>query len=596
MSFSPIPNTTSTTTTSSPNTFSSSPNKHFNNPSSNSHRKSILPSSILLQVNEAEEERDEVSIRSGNSRVSCCSYNSTLSSMSGNSENSLLTWETLFIGNESFDKNSNKCSGSRGNGMAIEDLIQRLTIGGQYGTDDDPFMVTFFVFYRKFMRPRDVLSRLMQKFHECEKDIRDNRNTTHEKICNILYHWMTQHPNDLIHPQTRNMLHEFLNIITNCAHLSYYAIILERLVNGGLKTKASNSAKKDSGFGGWIFNGDQEGYLSDMVITDENTSSDAESDQKSSTSRHHRRAASDLSHESRGRKKLSSLSRYVSTKYNNRFNPSKTIERKSRSPLKKVLSTDNDGQISSSMKNLSRSLPRSMTFKNTPAISITPPQTPPTTLILPQIRHHRRAASDLSHESRGRKKLSSLSRYVSTKYNNRFNPSKTIERKSRSPLKKVLSTDNDGQISSSMKNLSRSLPRSMTFKNTPAISITPPQTPPTTLILPQMSFSPIPNTTSTTTTSSPNTFSSSPNKHFNNPSSNSHRKSILPSSILLQVNEAEEERDEVSIRSGNSRVSCCSYNSTLSSMSGNSENSLLTWETLFIGNESFDKNSNKCSG
>src|SRR5688572_8771598 len=101
---------------------------------------------------------------------------------------------------------------------------------------------------------------------------------------------MTQHPNDLIHPQTRNMLHEFLNIITNCAHLSYYAIILERLVNGtvpeddpddvwglsdidnnngnhdllykhktstlsttttstmatgGLKTKASNSAKKD---------------------------------------------------------------------------------------------------------------------------------------------------------------------------------------------------------------------------------------------------------------------------------------------------------------------------------------------------------------
>ncbi|CAJ0905638.1 3982_t:CDS:2, partial [Entrophospora sp. SA101] len=111
---------------------------------------------------------------------------------------------------------------SRGNGMAIEDLIQRLTIGGQYGTDD----------------------------------IRDNRNTTHEKICNILYHWMTQHPNDLIHPQTRNMLHEFLNIITNCAHLSYYAIILERLVN-------------DSGFGGWIFNGDQEGYLSDMVITDE---------------------------------------------------------------------------------------------------------------------------------------------------------------------------------------------------------------------------------------------------------------------------------------------------------------------------------------
>jgi hypothetical protein len=69
----------------------------------------------------------------------------------------------------------------RNHGMTIDELIHRLTIGGQYGTHDDPFTITFFVIYRNFMRPREVLSKLIQRFHECEKDVKDNRNTTHEK-------------------------------------------------------------------------------------------------------------------------------------------------------------------------------------------------------------------------------------------------------------------------------------------------------------------------------------------------------------------------------------------------------------------------------
>src|ERR1051325_11155785 len=70
---------------------------------------------------------------------------------------------------------------NRTDGMTIDELIHRLTIAGEYGTHDDPFTITFFVLYRTFMRPRDVLTKLMQKFIECEKNVRDHRNTTHEK-------------------------------------------------------------------------------------------------------------------------------------------------------------------------------------------------------------------------------------------------------------------------------------------------------------------------------------------------------------------------------------------------------------------------------
>jgi hypothetical protein len=65
--------------------------------------------------------------------------------------------------------------------MTINDLIHRLTTGGKYDTHDDPFTITFFVIYRTFMRPREVLVNLIRKFQECEKNVKDNRNKTHEK-------------------------------------------------------------------------------------------------------------------------------------------------------------------------------------------------------------------------------------------------------------------------------------------------------------------------------------------------------------------------------------------------------------------------------
>lgn len=59
------------------------------------------------------------------------------------------------------------------------------------------------------------------------------------------------------------------------------------------------------------------------------------------------------------------------------------------------------------------------------------------------------------------------------------------------------------------------------------------------------------------------------------------RRSILPSTNLLQVKEAEEE--SFSTRSANSRISTASYDSALSSMSGRSDNSLDGLDSIVRG-------------
>ncbi|CAG8559298.1 10239_t:CDS:10, partial [Cetraspora pellucida] len=276
-----------------------------------SYRRSILPSSTLLQVMEAEEEKDIVIVRTGHSRTSCGSYDSTASSVSAISDNS---WEGLFV---SDPLGHNKCTGNRGDGLTIDELIQRLTVGGQYGTHDDPFTITFFVVYRAFMRPRDVLIKLTKRFEECQQDSGDRRNKTHEKICNLLYHWITQHPHDLIHPQTRQLMREFFEIISNCSHLSYYAIILDPLVNGtvpeddpdmfwgfvdttdeklikhdverkNMITKIIPHAKKDSGFGGWTYFDNRDNHqtesfnLSSLSVQQTNNRTSSQPHQKSS--------------------------------------------------------------------------------------------------------------------------------------------------------------------------------------------------------------------------------------------------------------------------------------------------------------------------
>jgi hypothetical protein len=126
------------------------------------------------------------------------------------------------------------------------------------------------------------------------------------RICNLLYNWLIQHPNDMIHPHTRHMLRKFFDVISNRSHLAYYAITLKSLVYGTvpeedpdsvwglsdvdddeitkekeaekLKTPTAGT-KKDSGIGNWVLYDDQNDVLTTSQLV------------RPSLSIHHRKAS-----------------------------------------------------------------------------------------------------------------------------------------------------------------------------------------------------------------------------------------------------------------------------------------------------------------
>ncbi|CAG8469682.1 6311_t:CDS:1, partial [Paraglomus brasilianum] len=62
------------------------------------------------------------------------------------------------------DKSRRSNSNAQECGLAINELIDRLTCGGEHGTHEDPFVITFFCVYRTFMKPREVLEKLIEKY------------------------------------------------------------------------------------------------------------------------------------------------------------------------------------------------------------------------------------------------------------------------------------------------------------------------------------------------------------------------------------------------------------------------------------------------
>ncbi|KAF9987719.1 hypothetical protein BGZ75_000190 [Mortierella antarctica] len=67
--------------------------------------------------------------------------------------------------------------------------------------------------YRKFLRPRELLEMFIERFEELgefvDEDDEEAKNTR-LRICACLYYWLKNHPNDLIHRQTRQRVALFL--------------------------------------------------------------------------------------------------------------------------------------------------------------------------------------------------------------------------------------------------------------------------------------------------------------------------------------------------------------------------------------------------
>ncbi|ORX55209.1 ras GEF [Hesseltinella vesiculosa] len=129
-----------------------------------------------------------------------------LSPSSSSSCNDFLSIPELYPGTRRGSKDSSE---SITPGLTIDCLVDRLV-----AHDGDEQMITIFlIFFRKFMKPHDLIKTLVDRF-EHDMDLRRLPTPTQQRICHVLESWMTNYWNDFISFPTRSCLHGFLDRIS----------------------------------------------------------------------------------------------------------------------------------------------------------------------------------------------------------------------------------------------------------------------------------------------------------------------------------------------------------------------------------------------
>ncbi|KAJ3158298.1 hypothetical protein HDU86_003007 [Geranomyces michiganensis] len=117
-------------------------------------------------------------------------------------------------------------------GFSLDELIERLTSPHAH---DMEFVKVFLMLYRKFMRPTELLDRLMDRFDAMEDKEGESLtrggpiNAVQLRICNVLIHWCSDYWCDFHSDIMRFTMQVFLEI---CSSRPAYAAICQKL--GGL--------------------------------------------------------------------------------------------------------------------------------------------------------------------------------------------------------------------------------------------------------------------------------------------------------------------------------------------------------------------------
>ncbi|KAF9920193.1 hypothetical protein FBU30_010025, partial [Linnemannia zychae] len=99
-------------------------------------------------------------------------------------------------------------------GVTLDVLVNQLTIP-DYNNSIEQIARTkvFLMIYRRFLRPRELLEMFIERFEDLGEFVDDDdeqAKNTRLRICLCLQYWLKNHPNDLIHRQTRQRLASFL--------------------------------------------------------------------------------------------------------------------------------------------------------------------------------------------------------------------------------------------------------------------------------------------------------------------------------------------------------------------------------------------------
>ncbi|KAF9982076.1 hypothetical protein BGZ75_006563 [Mortierella antarctica] len=128
------------------------------------------------------------------------------------SEGSSVTSESSYLGSRRSSKDS--CESTPG--TQVDDLVDQMIVpdyaNPQDQTDQIERTKVFLMIYRRFMRPRELLEKLIDRFEALGESLDEDThaNETRLRICFCLYYWLKNHPNDILHRQTRQLVAAFL--------------------------------------------------------------------------------------------------------------------------------------------------------------------------------------------------------------------------------------------------------------------------------------------------------------------------------------------------------------------------------------------------
>ncbi|KAG1466035.1 hypothetical protein G6F55_000744 [Rhizopus delemar] len=149
---------------------------------------------------------------------------------------------------------SNESSDYFGTGLSIEDLLDRLLSK----ESDKNMLPIFFTFYRKFMRPTELIKQLVERF---ENDgFLPFLTEQQKRIHNAFVYWLSYHWNDFYAPQARRYMIVFLDRISKydaftpiCDNLAPLVVREPPLTDpdgvwGMTDQDVFSNSKKDSGY------------------------------------------------------------------------------------------------------------------------------------------------------------------------------------------------------------------------------------------------------------------------------------------------------------------------------------------------------------
>lgn len=111
---------------------------------------------------------------------------------------------------------------TKDSGFTFDDLVDRL-LSQPMSKADGKFAAIFLCLYRKFAAPSELLSAIIQRFHNSNESAQPHilRITSQLRYLSILSQWVSDYPGDFAHTQTRSLMSSF---VTNLAGNRAFAV------------------------------------------------------------------------------------------------------------------------------------------------------------------------------------------------------------------------------------------------------------------------------------------------------------------------------------------------------------------------------------